>query len=128
VATKWQVDANWRVNLLAAEVGILRCLGGAEQGFGLVGLCLVSEIGSKLLVLKVVTVEEMNEALSNLEKVTVGLVGRKFNVELEGALCADFLLCRRHIEGVLHVFTGGLIEDLKQSPVDTHREAVFVVD
>jgi hypothetical protein len=82
----------------------------------------------KLFILIVVSIQKMHEALSNLEKVTVGLKRRKLHIELEAGAGCDLSRSWRNSERILHKFASGLVEHLQKVPVDFHWEAKLVLN
>lgn len=75
-----------------------------------------------------VSVLESHEALRDLEEVGVGLIRRKVDREGEGAVGADLLLGRGHLEWVFDDLIRGLVVDGKEGPVDCDREAKLVLE
>ncbi len=64
-----------------------------------------------------ISIQQMDEALSCLEEVAVRLKRRKLNVELERLTSLDFLDCRRDLEWILNKFTACFIHHLEQGPI-----------
>ena len=74
-----------------------------------------------------VSIQQADEALSDLEEVAVRLVRGKINVENEGGIGWDLLLSWKNFEWILHHLASRVIQDWKQGPVDADREAKFVL-
>lgn len=74
-----------------------------------------------------ITVLQRDEALRDLEKVRVGFVWSEVHLECEGTVWCDLLLCRQHLEWILHKLVGSLIEHRKECPIDSDREAELIL-
>lgn len=70
----------------------------------------------------------MDKALSNLEKVTVWLVGHKVDCKVLLAVCRDLNLSGCDVEWVSDLLACSLVDNLQQCPVDAHWEHKFVVE
>ena len=60
-----------------------------------------------------VTVLELNKALSDLEKVAIGLIRCKVNVKDEAGVWSNLLLGWKHLEWVFDKLLSGLVENWK---------------
>jgi hypothetical protein len=70
----------------------------------------------------------MDEALGNLEKVTVRFKWGELNIKLEAAAGCDLLDLRRNAKRIFNKFTCGLVHYLEQRPVDPDREYEFILN
>ena len=133
VADHPNLEADWRIDVLAHGILELALLHAAEEGLGLakarlgrlfLALLLLCD---QSLVLGDGSVEQGDEALSHLEEVLVRLVRSKLDLKVHARVGLDLGAVRPDFEWILNPLTSGSVHNLKEAPVNFNREHVVVV-